>query len=141
MLHEAEICQQKCMRALRGCSHPGATICGKPCGLCLVPIAIVELPCGHIARDVPCHQAQRPETYQCIKAVTKSLPRCGHELSVACYADVTSEPFTCPQECGEPLSCGHQCKSRCCKTRKVEHPRCERVCGRPQVSNLCLPVR
>ncbi|KAF8467382.1 hypothetical protein BDZ91DRAFT_145083 [Kalaharituber pfeilii] len=135
VLHRAVVCMERCIRALPGCNHACPLPCGKPCQKCIVRIPEVLLPCGHIATNVLCHQAQQPAAINCKKSVWKIVPDCNHEVNVACFVDVTKKGYKCQAICNKSLPCGHNCIARCweCRTQPVEggtHVKCRSLCGR-----------
>ncbi|KAI5811330.1 hypothetical protein DFH27DRAFT_21800 [Peziza echinospora] len=142
MLHNAMVCMEECTRGLVGCSHPCVTVCGKPCAKCMVRQAELQLPCGHTAQNVPCHEAQNPSSIRCRRMKLKTVPGCAHEVNVECHVDVAGDNYRCPIVCGKSLLCGHQCVARCYEctsirskttedgVAKSEHVKCRTKCGR-----------
>lgn len=136
-MHEVFKCEQKCQRRHKPCDHlcQKAT-CGEECGLCMVKIEKVELPCGHIQNDVPCFRSLSPSTLVCLEPVKKTVPGCGHIVQVKCATDVIDPDFRCMTPCGELLGCGHRCPGTChgCSSVHGEapsrHEQCVKVCGR-----------
>ncbi|XP_069114828.1 NFX1-type zinc finger-containing protein 1-like [Argopecten irradians] len=109
-----------------------------PGGGCLLKCS-AELPCGHHC-DRICHiddpdhvqtqcnsrckkrcslghQCQskcfscRDGCKPCTFKVLKTLPQCGHTISVPCDADPYT--FQCTEPCSNMIECGHQCQRRC----------------------------
>jgi hypothetical protein len=139
VMHDGFACGKPCPRIRTTCGHECPKLCGEKCGPCLTKIHDVELPCGHIKKAVFCHQMPNLEILKCEVKVEKSVPKCGHTIQVACFKDVTSPMFRCPEPCIDILSCGHNCSGSCGNCfedfndgRKVlKHPKCTKKCDRP----------
>lgn len=138
-MHQVFACPKPCERLHSPCSHPcQKATCGEDCGLCMVPLDDIKLPCGHLKDNVPCHLTQDVGKVRCTVPVLKEVPECKHEVEVPCLRDVASSNFTCPTNCQSILACGHPCPGTCgqCNRKedanrvKVEHRRCSTVCGR-----------
>jgi hypothetical protein len=141
-MHQVFPCPQPCQRLHRPCGHGcKKATCGEDCGVCLVPLDNVLLPCSHSKDGVPCHQSQDTNQIKCVVVVEKRVPDCGHVIQAQCWRDVASETFSCPVSCDANLPCGHRCPGSCGRCRKkgadnnltspsIEHRRCAKVCGR-----------
>jgi hypothetical protein len=138
-MHEIFRCEQPCQRQHKPCDHPcQKPTCGEDCGMCMILLDDVRIPCGHFKDKVPCHLTQNISALRCSVVVTKTVPGCGHKIHVECSQDVNNESYKCPDPCGTPLTCGHPCPGSCggCNKRDsegnhaVEHTKCDRVCGR-----------
>ncbi|KAJ5769858.1 uncharacterized protein N7511_001909 [Penicillium nucicola] len=150
VLHDAFSCCKPCPRIRKSCDHVCPKFCGEKCGLCLVKISDVTLPCGHVKEKVSCHQMDNLAAIKCDVKVEKTVPRCGHTLQIGCFADVTSEIFRCPTPCTQMLGCGHKCESSCGRClqksdgeeKLFDHPVCKRKCDRPYgtCNHKCLKV-
>ncbi|KAH9839366.1 P-loop containing nucleoside triphosphate hydrolase protein, partial [Rhodofomes roseus] len=143
--HRAVSCEQRCTRlCVRG--HPCTKQCAMPCGRCTTRVENVELPCGHRAAYVHCYQLDNLAEVTCNVKVTKRLPRCEHETTMACSQDPAG--IACRAVCGGVMGCcGRNCKAQCSqcqdlnavtddtqlsiqRTNHVDHP-CEKslYCG------------
>ncbi|KAF2632130.1 P-loop containing nucleoside triphosphate hydrolase protein [Macroventuria anomochaeta] len=138
-MHAVWQCEMPCQRRHSPCEHPcQKSTCGEDCGLCMVPIDNVQLPCGHTKDRVPCYQTLNRDSITCDVLVQKEVPGCKHTVEVKCSLDVNHEKFNCSWPCTEILSCGHQCPGNCvrCKQKNAEgqsttnHPECIKTCGR-----------
>jgi len=142
MLHDAVKCQEKCPRRKKGCDHACPLRCGDAChDKCQIFLKDIDLilPCGHRIFSAKCWEARDPATIRCVTRVTRTVPGCGHQTTVACHQDVTGGGFICGEKCGHlRRACGHGCARPCwhCNTRqagkvtKTEHGVCTVVCGR-----------
>ena len=100
--HEEYICTEECAKTIKGCSHLCPKLCYKEC-----------------------------ET-SCPERVEKTLPSCGHTMTVRCGVDLYTVP--CQSQCEKILSkCGHRCQARCgepCTTKCTERvKRSDWPCG------------
>lgn len=139
-MHDVFKCPQPCQRLQTPCNHScQKQTCGEDCGLCVVKLDNVHLPCSHLKDDVPCYQAQNPGSIKCNVRVQKRIPGCYHILEVPCFQDVATPSFKCSTSCGIILDCGHRCPGSCgrCNGKDAEmntiikHQKCTKVCGRP----------
>lgn len=141
VLHNAVKCLEKCPRAKKGCEHPCPLPCGEVCQeKCHVRLDNIKLalPCGHCLSSALCWQTQDPSSIRCSSRVTRTVPGCGHRVTVQCHEDVEAAGFQCAAPCGSHRSCGHECKSRCCrcntrqdgKITRQNHDVCKVECGR-----------
>ncbi|KAJ5470393.1 hypothetical protein N7530_007750 [Penicillium desertorum] len=138
-MHHGFACCKPCPRIRKTCDHACPKLCGEECGLCMVEIRDVMLPCGHIKKKLMCHQMRNLASIKCDVKVDKVVTKCGHVLRLACFVDVTSEIFSCTEPCTEILGCGHNCGGVCEKCLKkgengvvsFEHPTCTKKCDRP----------
>ena len=137
-MHNVFLCPQPCQRLFSTCQHSCPKICGEECGLCMVKVHGVHLPCEHLKDDVPCHMTREFQSIRCNAPVLKVVPGCNHAFEVPCFRDVTAATFRCPTACNEILECGHLCPGSCgaCKPTKAtdqnvtKHASCTKVCGR-----------
>lgn len=152
--HKKYNCFQKCTRLNAGCTenHPCVRQCYEECGACVTEITKV-LPCGHTAKNVPCHipaeeyqcQQKCKRTLSCGHAckkmcnkpcgncqvkVKKTVPECGHTITIECGEDATTEK--CDGPCTKTLQCGHPCLERCNET-------CTQMCMEQTVSSSKCP--
>ncbi|KAI9445910.1 hypothetical protein H4582DRAFT_515802 [Lactarius indigo] len=110
--HRRMKCNQPCVRVTCPRAHPCPKLCSDDCGDCMFPMYDVELPCGHIAKSVPCHELGNLGTIECVAQVSKRLPGCEHSITTACGVDPSS--FECMEICGNQTTCcSRTCKSRC----------------------------
>jgi hypothetical protein len=138
-LHNAVRCLERCPRTKKGCEHE----CPRPCGdlcepKCQVVVFNIPLPCGHIARQLRCHEAQLPKEVRCQVQMEQVMERCKHKIRVSCHELPLNVDYPCSATCGAALTCGHNCMHVCkdCNTRIegviVEtHGVCNNQCGRP----------
>jgi len=138
-MHQVFSCPQPCQRLHSPCSHGcQKATCGEDCGLCMIKLNNVLLPCGHLKDNVPCHQLQGPSRIRCNATVAKKVPECGHIIETQCWQDVESATFSCSTACGANLTCGHGCPGSCgrCRQKDVNnqvifrHSTCTKICGR-----------
>jgi hypothetical protein len=132
-------CKQPCQKVHPGCGHACNKICSEACGQCTVTIKNFELPCGHLIKETPCHQASEPTKITCSVIVPKIWPGCTHKKKVKCQVDPSITP--CTARCTESFDCGHQCTgicSECFRTPLFETKRvhrqdqvCKAMCGKP----------
>lgn len=134
-LHKVVKCMESCVRQFLGCEHSCPKRCWENCGLCTFKISSVQLPCGHIASSLPCHEVQNLARVKCQQTVTKTMPLCNHKVRLPCHKDVRKAK--CPTVCGDNLPCGHKCNKTCwdCKkldkeSLKIDHGSCGNICGR-----------
>lgn len=141
LLHDAVLCLEPCPRPIKGCDHSCPCTCGVSCPeKCTVDIfdPTRVLPCGHVATNLPCWQAQDLSTVTCTVKVLRTIPGCNHKVDLPCYVDYRANSYQCSARCNENLTCGHPCRNRCytCKTREegviigTNHGICQQVCGR-----------
>ncbi|CAM9306840.1 unnamed protein product [Pylaiella littoralis] len=141
-------CSEPCPRLLQPCEHPCQRLCGDECGPCFQRVKVVELPCGHQAKNV--HSPPAPPCVvalwiskigRCVEPVEHTIPGCGHVVRGRCTATraAVKNPAVCPESCGKPLPCGHSCAATCgrCTTITLSsnnrHPsRVRGECGRPR---------
>eukprot|EP00898_Chlorokybus_atmophyticus_P005655 jgi/Chlat1/6090/Chrsp40S05670 len=134
--HRAVVCPKPCSR-LRSCEdcphlHLCPKLCGEPCGKCKVVIPTVELPCGHVATHVLCHEARTPVKIQCKRRVMVSMPGCGHEQTALCKdTDSVSRGLCCTEVDVVMPNCRHTIKAPChAKTHITTLPEeCSAPCG------------
>lgn len=139
-MHDVFKCPQPCQRLHTPCNHGcQKQTCGEDCGLCMVLLDNVHLPCHHLKDDVPCYRAQDPSSIKYSVRIQKQVPGCNHTVEVPCFQDVATASFRCPTACGINLACGHRCPGSCGKCNGkdadmnpiVKHQKCTKICGRP----------
>ena len=142
MIHAAVKCLEPCPRSLKGCSHACTNPCGSPCvQTCRVPLPdkLLALPCGHTIKTPQCWQTQRPKEVVCREDVKRTIPGCGHVVTLSCHVEFARKDFKCRAQCGAMLPCGHSCGRSCdsCNVRaddkvvEQNHGACTKTCGRP----------
>ena len=138
-MHHVFSCPQPCQRLHSPCNHNcQKQTCGEDCGLCMVRMDDVQLPCGHFKSNVPCYQTRNLSSITCATSVQKKVPGCNHIIEVQCCRDVTSERFVCSFPCEVALDCGHPCPGSCGRCNQLEgnnqrvikHAQCPKICGR-----------
>jgi hypothetical protein len=136
-MHEVFQCELPCQRRHKPCDHPcQKATCGESCGVCMISIDNVILPCGHVRDGIPCHKTLDLDKVRCDVIVSKQVPNCGHTVNVKCSRDVSPEKFSCFTPCGALLPCGHLCPGTCSSCSKVDddgnllHVKCSKICGR-----------
>lgn len=138
-MHRVFSCPQPCQRLHTPCNHNcQKQTCGEDCGLCMVKMDDVQLPCGHFKSNVPCYQTLDRSRITCVTIVQKKVPSCKHIIEVQCCLDVTSERFKCSFPCRVGLDCGHPCPGSCGRCNQldddnqnvVKHAQCPKICGR-----------
>ncbi|KAF8265012.1 hypothetical protein EI94DRAFT_1737067 [Lactarius quietus] len=148
--HKRMKCNNQCVRVTCPRAHPCPLLCCEPCGDCMFPVYGVKLPCGHIAKSVPCYKLEQLDTVNCVAQVSKRLPGCEHSGTMACGKDPTY--FECREVCrANTTCCGRTCKARCHdalprgRTHHQSHPcermlKCQHFCGLPCSSDhSCNP--
>ena len=139
-LHNAVRCLERCLRTKKGCEHD----CPRPCGdlcepKCQVKLFDITLPCGHIARQLRCHEAQTLEEVRCQVQMEQVMKHCKHKIRVRCHELPLDVDHPYSATCGAALICGHNCTHTCkdCNTsidgmivEKI-HGVCNTQCGRP----------
>jgi hypothetical protein len=143
--HVGAYCPKPCsrLRSVEDCPyhHPCPLLCGDACGPCKVPITEVHLPCGHVARNVPCYMERAPHEIYCTRKVVHEMKGCGHKLTINCgeVARFSRDSAECFETCGHPLKCGHVCSAKCgeCHQKGTEelsdgskHVVCSSRCGK-----------
>ncbi|XP_038069842.1 NFX1-type zinc finger-containing protein 1-like [Patiria miniata] len=144
-------CKIRVDRTLTKCGHTVRMDCGKQPGEYNCKVRVWrDLPnCNHRA-EMNCHKD--PETIQCRGKcervlecghpceklcwescttfcrveVERTLPKCGHTVSMDCgakpdtrklgkimYGPSTDDPYTCKERCEKMLECGHRCPNVC----------------------------
>jgi hypothetical protein len=147
-LHNAVRCLERCPRTKKGCEHECPKPCGDPCEpKCQVVLFDIRLPCGHIARQLRCHEAQTPEEVRCQVQVEQVMECCKHKIRVRCHELPVAVDYPCIAICGAALTCGHNCTHACkdCNTKiegiivEKKHGVCNTQCGRPYTtcSHIC----
>ncbi|KAF4952284.1 hypothetical protein FSARC_12690 [Fusarium sarcochroum] len=61
-----------------------------------LPVHDVELPCGHITKSLQCSQTLDLPSVKCEVRVQKTVPGCGHNVTVDCSLDISLDEFCCP---------------------------------------------
>lgn len=147
-MHEVFACPRPCQRQHDSCNHScQKETCGEDCGVCMVKLDGIQLPCGHSKDKVNCHMTQTLNKIKCTVVVSKKMVNCKHIVMVECWQDVASASFHCPTPCGTVLACGHLCSGTCgrCNTysadveHTIKHTDCKKICGRPfgVCSHIC----
>ncbi|KAL1459794.1 hypothetical protein WDU94_011748, partial [Cyamophila willieti] len=125
-------CKKKCERLKKGCSsdHYCKNVCSEPCPVCNEEV-MKKLPCGHSQKGLchlvameclqicnktldcghPCKQLCKDKCGGCNVLVEKTIPECGHKVSMKCKIN----PITklCHNPCQKLLTCGHLCSKKC----------------------------
>ena len=139
-LHNAVCCLERCPRTKKGCEHECPRACGDRCEpKCQVLVYNIPLPCGHIAGQLRCHEAQTPKKVDCQVQMEQVMEHCKHQIRVRCYELPLNVDYPCSATCGASLTCGHNCTHACkdCNTRidgliaTTIHADCNIKCGRP----------
>lgn len=138
-MHDVFKCPQPCQRLHSPCNHDcQKQTCGEDCGLCMVKLDNVQLPCKHTKDSVTCYQAQDPGRLKCNVHVSKQVPGCSHTVEVPSFQVVAAASFKCPTTCQTTLPCGHRCSGTCgkCNGKDTDenpisrHQKCSKICGR-----------
>ena len=103
-------------------------VCGKPC---TKEVCSLQHRCTRI-----CHHGEA--CGPCQKPVTKTLPKCGHLVSMPCSDE------KCTRRCERKLACGHPCRSRCgdeCNAKKCKE-KVEKTfpCGHKKAISCSTPI-
>ena len=139
-LHNAVRCLERCPRTKKGCEHECPRPCGDQCEPeCQVVLFNIPLPCGHIAKQLKCHEAQTPEKVRCRVQMEQIMKYCEHRFKVHCHELPLDEDYPCSATCGAALICGHKCMHTCkdCNIRvggkitEKTHGVCRTQCRRP----------
>lgn len=112
-------CREPCAKIL-DCGHKCSALCRTvPCPKCTVLVK-KKLLCGHVA-TVSC--SADPTSVRCDLLVQDIPLGCGHVQTLPCVLvqkmkKMVKVPkdhplFSCKEECGAPLACGHKCLRRC----------------------------
>ncbi|EZG03317.1 hypothetical protein H106_06803 [Trichophyton rubrum CBS 735.88] len=73
-MHEVFQCPQPCQRLHSPCKHGcQKQTCGEDCGVCMIKIDNVLLPCEHTEDGVPCYRTQDVKSIKCNARVQKRL--------------------------------------------------------------------
>lgn len=112
--------------------------CGEDCGVCLIKLNNILLPCGHSKNNVDCFETRDTPSIRCRVIVQKVVQGCNHTVNVECSTDVTQPSFVCSSNCLQLLDCGHYCPGSCGKCKftdqegeeVVRHLKCDKICGR-----------
>jgi len=120
-MHLVFACPQPCQRLHSPCNHScQKETCGEDCGLCMIKLNNIQLPCGHTKDKVACHLTQDLSKVRCTALVQKQVPDCKHTVQVECWRDVASESFQCPTPCKTIFACGHPCSGSCGRCNKLD---------------------
>ncbi|KAI0088042.1 P-loop containing nucleoside triphosphate hydrolase protein [Irpex rosettiformis] len=113
-------CEQMCTKLCpRG--HPCSKPCAESCGQCTTPVPNVELPCGHVAKSIPCALLDDLSQVKCSVRTLKPLSTCEHDLEMDCSDDPAL--FDCLAICGGILPCcGRNCREQCARCQIVNQP-------------------
>lgn len=132
--HLSVQCLKPCTRLHPCGAHPCKQLCYMDCGPCPAIVG-KELPCGHLATSVPCHQD--PAAVLCSALVTVQVLGCGHLLTVPCNRSRLYQ--TDPRSCTHPVTlvmpcCGHKVNLKCGQvTTYLEDPS---LCRKPCLGTL-----
>jgi hypothetical protein len=138
-MHQVFKCLQPCQRLHNPCNHGcQKQTCGENCGVCLVKLNNVLLPCSHLIDNISCFKTQDLSSVKCTTIVSKRAPRCNHIVEIRCSLDVSSTEFQCPAPCQSLLTCGHPCPGTCGQCFRfddsgeaiVGHQPCGKICDR-----------
>ncbi len=107
-------------------------VCDKPC---TKEVCSLHHHCTRI-----CHHGE--SCGPCKQLVTKTVPKCAHQVAMPCSNDVWD--FKCPRPCERSLSCGHPCRSHCgddCTATKCKE-KVEKTlpCGHKEAISCSTPV-
>ncbi|KAF8465412.1 hypothetical protein BDZ91DRAFT_728296 [Kalaharituber pfeilii] len=127
-LHRNTKCLVPCNRSFEYCDHACPKTCGEPCGACNHRVKGVRLPCGHVPKNLLCHQLQDLSAVRCPAKIQRKLERCGHTAMVPCSQDPTR--YRCKMQCQVILPCQHWCASECWVCDMNVHGPCRALCGR-----------
>ncbi|KAI5895259.1 uncharacterized protein SCHCODRAFT_01088480 [Schizophyllum commune H4-8] len=119
-MHGRMKCTMPCPRIKCPRQHPCPRECGQPCGDCEFPMYNVQLPCGHVAARVKCHDMENLASVKCRVKVTKQLPLCEHSTMVECYRDPAKVNCKACRQLTAPRA-----STRVERTNHQSHP-CER---------------
>ncbi|CAG1988114.1 unnamed protein product [Fusarium graminearum] len=130
-MHNAFTCTRSCPRIRTTCTHQCPKLCGESCGPCLTKVYCIDLPCGHTSMSMTCYQTQNLEAFKCTTPVERTLPHCGHSVTLECHQVGNTVLPQCKQTCTHILPCGHGCSGTCSGCQGGIHPGCVKLCGRP----------
>ncbi|XP_048478338.1 NFX1-type zinc finger-containing protein 1 isoform X3 [Plutella xylostella] len=156
--HERYLCEKPCARLNAGCTgdHQCKLRCHEPCGVCIVKVAKKRPTCKH-AVTVECSVAEAdlpPCGQKCARSlscghfcklkcsepcgdcrvkVEKTIPDCGHKLTLECKDAATQDKCRAP--CARKLPCGHDCRRRC--QQPCDQRTCTQLVDRPKVMAPC----
>ncbi|KAL1734067.1 hypothetical protein EV714DRAFT_203327 [Schizophyllum commune] len=120
-MHGRMKCTMPCPRIKCPRQHPCPSECGQPCGDCEFPMYNVQLPCGHVAARVRCHDMEDLASVKCRVKVTKQLPLCEHTAMVECHRDPAK--VNCKAVCGLAMPCcSRNCSAQCFQCRQLTAP-------------------
>jgi hypothetical protein len=107
-------------------------VCGKTCNKEVCSLL-------HRCKKI-CHHGE--DCGPCRHLVTKTLPKCGHEVALPCSVDVNV--FKCTRRCERLLECGHPCRSDCgddCTAKKCKE-KVEKTfpCGHKKAISCYIPI-
>ncbi len=130
-----------CTKLKDGCEHLCLHPCGALCDACcsvLVDNIALALRCGYEKNALLSWEYQDQTKVVCREMVKRTVPGCGHEVTIACHVDINYEDFSCFATCGDPLRCARACKSPCWKCNtcangiisKSDHGKCKQPCNR-----------
>ncbi|KAI0765957.1 hypothetical protein BD413DRAFT_606098 [Trametes elegans] len=124
--HRTTKCLAPCNRTPCPRGHPCSRRCSDDCGRCEFPMRQVELPCGHIADKVSCHQLANLGAVKCAQRVQRKLPGCEHQANMHCHQDPAT--VKCRERCAGALQCcSKPCKALCSDCQKLNRDRTEAV--------------
>ncbi|EPS35125.1 hypothetical protein H072_11452 [Dactylellina haptotyla CBS 200.50] len=129
LLHDNAFCFKTCTKP-RSCGHACRQQCKDPCGNCTEKVFKIELPCGHIAAEMPCYMQNNLKHHPCQHIVPKVIPECNHTVEISCFLAQTTTP-KCTHKCEATLPCEHICQRRCAEcTGTGSHRSCSSICGK-----------
>ena len=124
--HISTFCLKPCqrLRSIDECpsEHICPLLCGEPCGRCIAPVEVETLPCEHNIHGVLCWETRNPSSLssRCQELSEVVVPESGHKIVVkCCQKSECLESSLCTADCSAPLSCGHNCISKCGMCRSV----------------------
>jgi hypothetical protein len=136
--HEHHQCYKPCLRVPVECDsgHRCPKLCYENCGKCMVPVADIELSCGH-SRKVTCHDVsdeERKKNLRClVQNIPVVMPDCGHAATISCVThQKPPSEWKCMAACEVLLECGHPCRDTChtCRERGHHRAACSAKCER-----------
>ncbi|TGO06847.1 hypothetical protein BTUL_0451g00010 [Botrytis tulipae] len=95
-LHTAVRCLERCPRTKEGCEHE----CPRPCGdlcepKCQVILFDISLPCGHVAKQLRCHEAQTPAEVRCQVQMEQVMEHCKHKIRASAEQHWLADTIAC----------------------------------------------
>ena len=127
-------CRAPCLKYCENGLHQCLKVCSENCGKCKVDVQKKFPECGH-TKNLPCWVEPNPTMCQaecqklcpneqhtlrklcnqdwlpCKKKVTKTVPKCGHSITVPCFQDPAK--ILCTNPCEKSCKEGHRCQKLC----------------------------